>query len=815
VQEVVVETAATSAESATGGVQINVIPREGGNQFSGTFSGSWAGPELAADNLNDDLIKRGLTTGASIKNFMDVGGGFGGPIKRDKLWFFTAHRVWKSSKYIQGAFYNLNQGDTPRYVDSDPLYNVSLYVPDPNRQAHTGWAYYNSDVRVTYQATQRNKLVFSVSRNSICNCPIQLSGTGGSNAVKRAPEAAIQHMFVPMYLPAVTWSSPVNNRLLLEAGQSALIMNVHSVQMDGVRPGDIQITDVGLNTIYGSAQGTLRRYQANHNSRFSLSYVTGSHAAKVGVRYQRVTFNRPGLFPDPVNGIMGGRTYTFRNGVPQSVTIYNQPFNAVERTNTIGLFAQDQWKLRNFTVNVGLRYDAFNGNVPDITLPSGLWVPERTFAAVKDAPNYKNLNPRTSVVYDLFGDGKTAIKGSLGRYTPLAFTASNNPASNASSSTTRTWTDANGNYVPDCDLRNPQVNGECGVWSDLSFGGVRPGTSWTDDAIKGFNVQQYNWQGSVSLQHELRPGVALNVGYFRTWYGNFLITDNEALTAADYDEYCITRPSAASQGGVTMPGAGERLCGFFDLKPTSVRPPSLVRKLASDVGERTEVYNGVDVTLNARFRQRGLLAGGLSVGRTTTDACDIAAKAPETTFSIDGSAAGAGANTGPGAFTQAVAGAWNSAAHCELSIPWSAGTQAKVMLVYPLPWDLQFSAIYQNTAGAPILATYPASAAEVMAALPGNRFLGACAGRPTCTVATTVSLLAPGEAYEDRLQQLDLRFSRRFRFGPYDLSTNADLANITNRADVYSSNSGYGANWLVPYEVAGGRILRLSAQLEF
>ena len=98
--------------------------------------------------------------------------------------------------------------------------------------------------------------MISMSRNSICNCPIQLSGTGGSNAVKRAPEGAIQHMFVPMYLPAVTWSSPVSNKLLLEAGQSALIMNSHSVQMDGVRTGDIQITDVGLNTIYGSAQGT-------------------------------------------------------------------------------------------------------------------------------------------------------------------------------------------------------------------------------------------------------------------------------------------------------------------------------------------------------------------------------------------------------------------------------------------------------------------------------------------------------------------------------------------------------------------------------
>ena len=137
----------------------------------------------------------------------------------------------------------------------------------------------------------------------------------------------------------------------------------------------------------------------------------------------------------------------------------------------------------------------------------------------------------------------------------------------------------------------------------------------------------------------------------------------------------------------------------------------------------------MDVTLNARFRQGGLLAGGLSVGRTTTDACDIAAKAPETTFSTDGAAAGAGANTGPGTFTQAVAGAWNSAAYCKLSVPWSAGTQVKLMLVYPLPWDLQFSAIYQNIAGAPILATYPASGRRsdaVVARKPVSR----CVRRP-------------------------------------------------------------------------------------
>ena len=814
VQEIVVETGATSAESATGGVQVNVIPRDGGNNFSGTFSASWAGPSLAAENLTDDMIARGLQSGASIRRFADNGGGIGGPLKRDKLWFFTAHRVWKSSKYIQGAYYNKFQGASPVYVDSDPVYNVLLYEPDLGRQAHTGWAYYNNDVRLTWQLNQKNKIVGSVARQSICNCPIQLSGTGGSNAVKRAPEAAIQHMFVPMYLPAVTWTSPLTNKLLFEAGQSALVLNAHSVQMAGVRFNEIQIQDIGQNILYGSAQATLRRFHTNHNSRFTMSYVTGSHAAKIGFAFRRTNYGKEGRYNDP-DTIFGGRTYTFFNGDPRSVTIYAQPFDVVENVNSLGVFAQDQWKVRKVTLNLGLRYDGYSASVPEHSLPAGYFVPARSFPAMDDIPNFKNLNPRVSVIYDVFGNGNTALKASLGRYTPLEYRATNNPAANQATNTTRTWTDTNRNYVPDCDLTNPNVNGECGVWSDLSFGRDRPGTRYAENALRGFNTQFHNWQGSASLQHQLWPGVALNIGYFHTRYGNFLVTDNEALTAADFDTYCVTRPTTPAKNGFQMPGAGDALCGFYDLKPTSNRPPDLVRKLASDVGKRTEVYNGVDVTMTARFAQGGQFSGGLSVGRTTTDACEIGRAAPETMNGVDGSAAGGGTNTGPGTLTTGVAGTWTSIEHCKISMPWSAGTQVKFLFVYPLPYALQFSAIYQNSSGAPITATYPATAAEVMSSLPDNRFLGACAGRPTCTVNTNVSLLAPGEAYEDRLQQLDLRFSRRFSVGRANLSANADLANVFNRADVYSANTGVGANWLVPYEISGGRLLRLSGQIDF
>ena len=101
--------------------------------------------------------------------------------------------------------------------------------------------------------------------------------------------------------------------------------------------------------------------------------------------------------------------------------------------------------------------------------------------------------------YDLFGTGRTAIKVALGRY-PARNTGVgvNLPVSNQPTSTTIAWNDANGNFVPDCDLTNPGANGECGAWGDRTFGQVREGnTRFADDARGGFNLENYNWQGNV------------------------------------------------------------------------------------------------------------------------------------------------------------------------------------------------------------------------------------------------------------------------------------------------------------------------------
>src|SRR5712691_6142954 len=138
-EEVVVETAAGSAEATTGGVQINIIPKDGGNRFSGTASYEYTGPSLTSDNLTDELRGRGLTAAPSVRRYYDVGGGVGGPIKRDKLWFFGASRGEDRSLYQVGNYYNKRQG-------------TLFYEPDLSRPAYNRDYSTDYSLRLTWQA---------------------------------------------------------------------------------------------------------------------------------------------------------------------------------------------------------------------------------------------------------------------------------------------------------------------------------------------------------------------------------------------------------------------------------------------------------------------------------------------------------------------------------------------------------------------------------------------------------------------------------------------------------------------------------------
>ena len=780
IQEVTA-TSGGDAEADFGGTMLKMVPRDGGNQFSGLSQFSYSGPALEAGNINDDLIARHLDPKrvGSLKKYRESGVALGGPIKQSKVWFYASAREGVNQLFVDGVQWNkLHQ---PQSL---------LYEPDPANRVFTNDYTRDLTGRLTWQVSQKDKIVLASSHQPNCNCLFNILTTG----TRLTPEAAGEHHYNPNYTASLSWTRPVTSRLLIEGGEGTQSNNQDDTRIKGWNnPNVYRITDQALNLTYGNvATRTLPRRQ--HQGRLAVSYVTGSHQFKTGVTFRHTTIgNIDKLGNDPD---MHGTAvdYRFSNGVPNLVTLLDAPWNFQETTKDLALFAQDQWTIDRITVNAGARYNHATGQTPLQVLGAGKFVPERRFEPLKNIPNYQNISPRLGIAYDVFGNGKTALKASLGRYPDIIRTASGNPASNLTRTTTRTWNDANRNYVPDCELRNPVSNGECGPWSNLTFGQL-VGSRYADGVLSGWNRQYGNWQGSVAVHHELRPGFGVSVGYFRTWYvgdaggsgipnaeTTLTVTDNLKVTPNDFDQYCIAAPTDSR-----LPNSGQQLCGLFDVRPSLFGQTDNVIKSAEVFGRRkTRVYNGVDLTTNARFGNGGQLSGGVSIGRTVVDNC-VVVDSPQ-----DGR---------PG--------------FCRTKRPWGAATDVKFLVVYPLPYDIQTSAIYQNSSGIPITANYVVTNAQIAQSL--GRNLSDCAiGATTCNANRTIALIPDNSMFEPRAQQLDLRFTRTFRFGgTRRFRPSLDIYNLFNAATVLAMNTTYGPAWKDVTQILNGRQLRIGAQLDF
>src|SRR6266550_1948542 len=736
-QEVVAETSGIGADRDTGGVQLNMIPKDGGNVFSGTGNIAYSGPDLQSHNINDTLIARGLNSSTqglpSIKKFTEASGGVGGPIQKNKLWFFGAARKSVTQQYAAGIYWNaLKQPES------------MLYQPDLNRPAHSNDFYRDYSLRLTLQATEKHKIVVSGSFQHNCNCLYALLRPQGGSLV--TPEAATEHEYEPDFNLTSTWTYPVTNQMLITVAGGANHITQTNKRGEGVDVNSIQITEQSLDLKYGAAYGataggssysTLPRRQ--YHQQFAVTYVTGTHNLKTGVNLREVSTGDNRKYGSDLFMANRAILYTFNNQRPVSLQLLATPTHFEESALDAAIYVQDQWtssRIRRLTVNLGLRYNNVDMSSPALVSPAGFFVPERRIPAAQHIPHWQNLSPRLGAAYDLFGDGKTALKGSIGRYPDIIRVSPGNPANLFSLTTNRTWNDAtfgvadprSGNFIPDCDQLNPAGNGECGAWSDQNFGRPRLSTRNAPDALTGFNKQFNNWQAAVSFQHELTRGLALNVGYFRTWYGGYLATNNEAVPASGYDSYCITAPTDAR-----LPrGGGNRICGLYDIKPELFgRVDNLVTQ-ASNVGGQTQIYNGMDLTLNGRFLQGGQFSGGASLGRTVTDNCYVNGNASLTAPVFLNVPALPATSTVP-----------RNSDICHVAPPWSSGTQVKFLAVYPLPWDLETSAIFQNSPGIPITASYVITNAQVREAI--GRNLAACPSQAiaTCTATVRTELIPP------------------------------------------------------------------------
>ena len=790
-QEVTLDYSANSAEVPTGGVRINIIPREGGNTYNGTFFTSFANSAMQADNFTDELRNQQLRTPDGVRKLMEVNPGFGGPLRRDKVWFYVSGLYTISKLTVADMFFNRNANNL----------NAWTFDPDFSRPAVKDTHYQGGDARVTWQITPRNKLGILVADQNGCTCVGVVSATV-------APEADIKERFPIQRRQLADWTSPVTSRLLLEAGGANHYGRSIRMPSPYTSPEMITVNEQSTGLRYRSADNF--RNGPNHaiHLRFSAAYITGTHAYKAGFTHSHGYEAR--------ETSDGGQplTYRFNNGVPNQLTERALPLvGQVNVDHNLAFYAQDKWTAQRLTASYGIRYDYFATSFPEQHAGPATLAPTRnlTFPAEKNLA-WHDLSPRLGASYDVFGDGKTAVKVSLNKYlqneaagSPLA--AEPSALNRLVTSTTRSWDDTNRNFVADCNLLIPLANGECGPMANAAFGTLRPGSTYDPGLLRGWGKRPGNWEFSVGVQHELFPRTSIDAAYFRRSYQNFIVADNRAVSASDFDRFSITVPVDPRLPG----GGGYTVSGLYDLKPTSFgRAADNLVTLSKNFGDQIERWHGVDVNLNMRLREGVMLQGGISTGSTLTDVCEVAATIPEMLLGT-AVVGGTGAATAPNVLAVATANGaaitnqWTPAQYCRQESPFL--TNVKFAGTYTIPRaDVLVSGTVRSVPGAEIYANYVATNAVIAPSL-GRPLSGGVANLP-------VTIVEPGTMYGDRLNQVDLRFGKILRLGRVKATANLDIYNVFNVNTVLTMNYAY-ATWQRPTSILLARFAKISAQIDF
>ena len=801
-QEVTMDTGSVSAELPTGGPRINFVPKDGGNRFAGTIFSSFANNGMQADNFTTRLSDRGLTSVDAVRMNGDFNPGFGGPIKRDAIWFYAAGRILVADVYPGGIQPNLNA--------SNP--NSWVYAADTSGtlvENNAKWT--DIQGRITWQASPRNKFAGSWDRQDRCSCPYYALAT-------RAPEAGANREVPNQRFGTLEWFSPATNRLLIEASILNRFEHWENAPPKGFTP-QIGVLNQDNNLQYrggaiSNPSGTyLSNDVPNWAMRAAVSYVTGSHSVKVGMN---------NIWGNQVN-----RTYTpieplfYRagtvNGVyrPNQVTQFATPYTALsDQDLDLGIYAQDRWTINRLTITAGLRFDWYKSSFPEQTAGPTPLAPTRnvTFAE-RDNLNFKDLTPRLGIVWDAFGNGRTAVRSSLNKYlngqSLQGLGVQPNPILTLVNSAPRAWTDADNDWVVDCDLANlsaqsPATTGAidtCGV-ANANFGKSVPGATYDPDLLTGFGNRLYNWEFVVGVQQQLAPRIGLDVAYYRRTFGNLQATDNRALGPEDFDEYSIVVPANTNPGAPNPDNVGQTLTGLYNVKPAAAgRAFDLYQTLASKIGKQIEQWDGVDVNLSARLAALTLM-GGFQFGSLLTDNCDISAKLPE---------------TNGGAIGPTLSSTVTAQQYCRVEEPYLF--DAKAQAIYRVPKiDVQVAGTYQSVPGPVVAANFVAS----------NAFIQPFLGRPLSANAAnqTINLIQPSSVYGERLHQVDMRLSKVFRMGGRRLNAGIDIYNLFNVDTVLAQNNTFSTAgptpgkpmdyvWTRPQQILMARFFKFSATFDF
>jgi hypothetical protein len=792
-QEMVYTTSGASADVSGGGVRLNMIPRDGGNTLTGSGFFGFQDKSFQSNNLTDDLRARHLSTPDGIDRLFNVEGSVGGPIRNDKVWFFGSARSFHLNTLPADALVSIPGTELPNRA------------PTPSTEPGVDKQSINSfQARIVWQISQGTK--FSVYNDRL------LKNRGAAMTAGFDPATAAQPWNSPIYTTgAVKVTSTLSSRLLLEGGFSTNYERYNIIMEPGIQKQrgtpewytQINKQDVSLGTQWGAAVNTSGQYPDRYAFSTSVSYVSGAHNTKVGIQDTWGRYHRTREANGDIRAL-------FRNGVASQAQLLNTPLDWHDNLKAdLGIYGQDTWTLNRLTLNYGARWEYFAHGIPLETAPAGRWTAARTFGPV-DWPTWKSFSPRGGAVYDLFGNQKTALKFSIGRYEQAGstgFSESYNPL--ALTSATVDWTDLNSDGVPQGDLGCVYLTAGCELnLAQMPIGFGVASLSNVDPDIK----RMYNIETSISVQHELMSGVSVSGGWYHRDFKNLRRRDNLLQSFDDYTPYDIYSPIDGSLITVYNVSAAKRSAiSYLDTNASS---------------DRKMWFNGFEYNFNARLPRGITVFGGGMSERTIAQVCDEQSN-PNLLLYCDQTKSGIPFRT-----QFKIAG----------SIPFRYGIQAGFSFQTLPGYGLGVGAL-AGREGGPTGPTGQPSATQLntpngagtvwqitstttySASMPCVT-QGKCqAGQrvdPGLTVSSlNVPLIAPNTEFGDRINQLDFNVTKSIKIGRVNVMPKFDLFNALNVSPVYAVRTSgsvllYGtSSYLQPQSILNGRTFQIGANVKF